>query len=194
MRLCLVLVVWCLLGANKAPEEVSNFALNDTAGKKHSAAEWKASKAVVLIFLGVECPVSNGYAPEYRRLAEVYAAKGVRFYGVHPDPDVNAEAAARHAREYRLAFPILLDAAQRVAGQAGVTVVPSAVVLAPTGRILYRGRIDDRYTHDGKRQEAAKKHDLEDAVAAVLAGKRPIVAETAAFGCPLPEPVNPKSK
>src|SRR6267378_2930341 len=107
MRSALVLV---LLLTNAGPAAVVNdFALLDAGGKKHTPAEWKDKKAVVLFFLGTECPVSNGYAPEYVRLVKAYADRGVVFYGVHSDPDVSAAEAAKHAGEYRLRFPVLLD-------------------------------------------------------------------------------------
>ncbi len=189
----LALVCPALLAAPTArPAVIKDFALMDAQGKKHTAAEWKGTAAVVLIFLGTDCPVSNFYAPEYGRLARTFTKKGARFYGIHPDPDVTAAAAARHAAEYRLAFPILLDPTHTVVRPAGVEVVPSAVVLAPDGKILYRGRIDDRYTANGVRREVPTRRDLEDALKAVLAGKAPPVAETKAFGCPLPEPAKPK--
>src|SRR5262245_29322583 len=172
---------------------VEDFALPDAHGRKHTADAWKDKKAVVLVFLGTECPVSNGYAPEYRRLVEAYAGKGVLFYGVHPDPDVTAGAAAKHAAEYRLPFPVLLAPTQGVPNKAGVKGVPEAVVLSPKGQLLYRGRIDDLYTPDGKRREEPKTRDLDEALKAVLAGKVPPVAQTEAFGCPLPQPVKPRN-
>jgi peroxiredoxin len=171
---------------------LEDFALTDAKGKKHTAAEWKGKKAVVLIFLGTDCPVSNFYAPEYGRLATRFADKGVMVYGIHPDPDVTPADAARHAKEYRLTFPVLLDPTHAVTRPAGVEVVPSAVLLLPNGAMVYRGRIDDRYTEKGVRREVATKHDLEEAVKAVLDGKPPPAAERKAYGCPLPEPAKPK--
>jgi peroxiredoxin len=171
---------------------VKDFSLPDAAGKRHGADEWKGKKAVVLLVLGTECPVSNFYAPEFARLAKAFADKGVLFYGVHPDPDVTAGDAARHAAEYRIPFPVLLDPTQVVTRQTGVQVVPSAVVLSPGGEVLYRGRVDDRYTPDGVRREVPTTRDLEDALRAVTEGKPVPVARTKAFGCPLPEPAQPK--
>src|SRR5262249_22994853 len=120
--------------------------------------------------------------------AKEYSKRGVRFYGVHPDPDVKADDAAKHATEYHLDFSILLDPNHAVTRPAGIEVVPEAVVLSPRGDILYRGRIDDRYSADGKRREEPASRDLDDALKAILAGKAPPVARTKAFGCPLPAP------
>lgn len=174
--------------ASDDPRGVKDFSLPDAQGKQHSRAEWQGKKAVVLFVLNTECPVSNFYAPEYGRLAQAFAGKGVLFYGIHPDPDLSAAAAAQHAAEYRLPFPVLLDPTQVVTRQTGVERVPSAVVLSPAGRILYRGRIDDRYTAEGVRREVPSTRDLENALRAVTEGKLPSVTETKAFGCPLPEP------
>jgi peroxiredoxin len=186
----LILCAW-LAVADAAPV-VTGFALPDAAGKKHTADDWKGKKAVVLLFLGTDCPVSNFYCPEYGKLARALTDKGVLFYGIHPDPDVTAQAAAKHAADYRLPFPVLLDPTHAVTRQTGVRVVPEAVVLSPQGRILYRGRIDDRYTADGIRREVPTSRDLEAALTAVVAGKQPPVARTKAFGCPLPEPAKPR--
>jgi peroxiredoxin len=172
----------------RGPVTVKNFTLVDIKGKRHDLAEWKKSRAVVLFFLGTECPVSNGYAPEYIRLATAFAARNVVFFGVHPDPEVSAEVAAKHAKEYGLPFTILLDPAQEFTRQVGVRVVPEAAVFSPSGRLLYRGRIDDRYSLDGKRREVPHTRDLELALHAVTDGKKPPVPQTRAFGCPLPEP------
>jgi len=167
---------------------VSDFSLTDIQGQRHGPAEWKHCKAVVLFFLGTECPVSNGYSPEYIRLAKMFAPQNIRFYGVHPDPEVSSAIAAKHAAEYKLSFTILLDPAQVLTKQVGVKVVPEAAILSPKGRLLYKGRIDDRYALDGKRRDQAKTRDLEIALRAITAGKVPPVARTEAFGCPLPEP------
>lgn len=165
---------------------VSSFVLKDPSGRVHTPADWSGSRAVVLLFLGAECPISNAYAPEMRRLAGEYGPRGVAFRGVYPDPDVTAEAAARHARQYGLEFPTLLDPRQELAERAGVTVTPEAVVLDGRGDVRYRGRIDDRYGPDRRRRSLVQARDLRDALEAVLAGRPPEAARTEAAGCPLP--------
>jgi peroxiredoxin len=176
----------------QAPRRVSGFALKDSSGRTHGPAAWKGRTAVVLFFLGSECPVSNSYAPEMTRLARAYGTRGVLFWGVHPDPDLTAADAARHAREYRLTFTVLLDPRQEVARQAGVRIVPEAVILSPAGEVLYRGRIDDKYAPGGKQRHEAATRDFEDALQAVLGKKRVAVPRAEGFGCPLPRPVEEK--
>jgi len=140
----------------------------------------------VILFLATDCPISNGYAPLMAKMAKEYEPRKVRFMGVYCDPDVTPAGAAKHAAEYSLPFPVLLDVKQALARQTGVRVTPEAVVVRPDGQILYRGRIDDLYATIGKRRQQATTHELSDAIEAALAGKSPAVPETKANGCPLP--------
>lgn len=174
------------LPSAEAAPEVEDVALRDLRGQRRSPRDWLGKPAAVLFFLGVECPVSNGYAPLMKRLAETYGPRGVAVVGVHPDPDLTPEAAARHASEFGLDFPILLDPNQELARQIGVQVTPEAAVLDGEGHLRYAGRIDDHYGLSGKRRESPSKHDLIEALEAVLAERAPAVARTRAFGCPLP--------
>lgn len=136
--------------------------------------------ARVLFFVGPECPVSNFYAPEIERLGKG-PLPGILVYS---ESGVTEADAARHAASYGLSLPRLLDRDQSLARAHGVARIPTAVVMR--GReTLYRGRIDDRYTPEGKRRPDARTRDLEQAIAAVAAGKDPAAGETPVFGCPL---------
>lgn len=44
------------------------------------------AKALVLLFTSVDCPISNRYAPEIRRLADAFAPQGVVFRLVYANP------------------------------------------------------------------------------------------------------------
>jgi peroxiredoxin len=165
---------------------IGDYRLNGFDGKSHSAADWGEAKAVVYCFLGTECPVSNGYAPAMQRLADKYASQGVPFVGVYVEPTVTAEEAKAHGEEYALKFPRLLDPEQQLVAAAGVVRMPTFVVVRPDGVIVYRGRIDDRWSPEGKRRDVPRTRELEDAIEATLAGRAPPVAETPTFGCPVP--------
>jgi peroxiredoxin len=170
-----------------APRSIAPWSTTDLAGQAVSSDDWNDKRAVVLFFLGTECPVSNGYAPAMQRFVDKYADRVV-FYGVHADPSVTAADATAHAREYGLKFPLVLDPQQQVAQRAGVKIMPEVVVARSDGTVVYRGRIDDRYAVGGKRRDQPTTHELADAIEAVLAGRQPAVNETKAFGCPLPKP------
>jgi peroxiredoxin len=178
-----------IAGAEQALPRLESTSLRGLDGKDHAVGEGHSGKAAVLIFLGTDCPVSNSYVPAINELAETFAAKGAAVYGIYPDPNLKPGEAAEHAKEYALRTTMLLDPRQTAASALGVTKVPEAVVLSPSGQVLYRGRIDDRWSADGKRRERATKQELTSAIDAALAGKKPDPALTTPFGCPLPQPI-----
>src|SRR5262249_13203306 len=59
------------------------FVLSDAAGKPWSLADQQGSKAVVVLFLGTQCPINNSYAPRLAELHKQYQDKGVRFVAVN---------------------------------------------------------------------------------------------------------------
>ncbi|MEC8337167.1 MAG: redoxin, partial [Planctomycetota bacterium] len=67
--------------------------------------------------------------------------------------------------------------------QMGVRVTPEAAVLDRSGRLVYRGRIDDRFVDFGKTRQAPTRNDLQIAIQEVLAGSAVQVPATKAIGC-----------
>jgi peroxiredoxin len=160
----------------------------DLSGKNISLLDAKGTKAAVVFFLGTECPVSNGYSPELIRIVKDYSKKGIAFAGVYPDADLSIEAASKHAKDFALNFPIGLDAKMELAKKAGAKTVLSCCVIAADGTIVYRGRIDDRYTETGKRREVATTFELKETLEAIAADNVITPRETKAFGCPIDFP------
>lgn len=156
--------------------------LLDTAGQVHRAGEGRGTKATVVVFLNPTCPLCQRYAPTLNKLADG-KEKGVEFYGVVSHPSVTFAEAAKYAKEYKLNFPVLFDHAAAVAVHLKPTAVPEAFVLDAAGEVKYRGRIDDWYEKPARPRDKPTTHDLEDAVAAVLAGKAPAEAKTEVVGC-----------
>jgi ribosomal protein L35AE/L33A len=142
------------------------------------------TKAIVFVFTSTDCPISNRYAPEVRRIAEAFAPKGVVFRLVYVNPTDGAAAIRNHmaAFAYPRATEALRDPDHALVKFAAAKVTPEAMVYAG-GRIVYRGRIDDRYVDLGVARPAATKRDLADALAAVVAGKPVAQPATQAVGC-----------
>src|SRR5688500_15943332 len=56
----------------KLNKKIDPFTLSDAAGKPWSLSSLKGKKAVVVVFLSFECPVSNSYAPTLTALYKKY--------------------------------------------------------------------------------------------------------------------------
>src|SRR4051812_50061889 len=104
------------------------------------------TKAIVFIFTSTDCPISNRYAPEVRRIAESFAAKGVVFRIVYPNPSEDAKAIREHMAAYSyagIAEPVR-DPALALVKFTGATVTPEAAGLGG-GEGGYRGGVGGRY-------------------------------------------------
>lgn len=139
-------------------------------------------KAVVLLFIRSDCPISNRYAPEVQRLYERYSPQGVDVHLVYVEPRLTAAAMQKHRKEYGYTIPALLDAGHHYVNRAGARITPEAAVFV-RGRLIYLGRIDDRYVDIATARPRAQHHDLEDVLDAVVAGKTVQPRETTAVGC-----------
>lgn len=141
---------------------------------------------MVIVFVTVDCPIANAYAPELAALHERYADAGVAFRMVHVDPTVDASAAQEHARSFGLPGEILLDPHHELARALGAEVTPEAFVFDRGGTLVYRGRIDDSFWRPGRRRPRATTHELAEALRAVTNGDPVPVPRTQAVGCRLP--------
>jgi hypothetical protein len=140
--------------------------------------------AIVYIFTSTDCPVSNRYAPEVQRIVRAFAPKGVVFRLIYPARAESDSAIRAHQRAfaYEGLTEALRDPSLALVKYSGATITPEAVVVA-NGKVVYRGRIDDRYVEIGVERAAPTTHDLADALAATLAGTPIAHPITQAVGC-----------
>lgn len=156
--------------------------LNDLDGKPHTPLVAGAPKAVVLVFVSPYCPTSNVFTPEINRIAAEYGDR-FAFYLVETDADITRADARKHVETLEIKAPVLLDPEQHLARQTQATTTPEAVVLAPDGKILYQGRINDLYATQTKKLKEPKTHDLRNALDAIDANRPVLVPKTKAIGC-----------
>ncbi len=164
-----------------AKVENSN-SLRDLRGGKRPLDGFKGNQAIVLAFLGTECPVSNLYVPSLIELDKQYRGKKVQFLAVYPNEPEDLDQVASHAFDRDLPFLAVKDFGQRLAASLGISRVPSVAVLDGEFKLRYRGRIDDRYGAAIRKPKAARD-DLAEAIEEVLANKKVAVPETEADGC-----------
>jgi hypothetical protein len=177
-------------GVAQAPAASPSPSLLDLEGRAVQPLANAAAKGLLFLFVGTECPISNRYALELRRLREAFAPRGIEFRMVYTDPAAPVEALRRHLREYGLPEDALRDPQRALVKLAGAKVTPEAALFVPgagEARLVYHGRIDDRFVAFGQMRPAPTTHELEDAISAVLTGKPVPRATAPAIGCAIPD-------
>jgi hypothetical protein len=88
-----------------------------------------------------------------------------------------------HKREFGYQIAALRDPNHVLVGRAKATITPEAALFDSRGVLRYHGRIDDWYVSFGRARPTPTKHELDEALAAVVAG-RPVTKDaTPAVGC-----------
>lgn len=159
-------------------QKAQNFTLKDYQGKSHSLSDYKNSKAIVVMFIATQCPVSNDYNNRMVALYKDYQPKGVAFLAINSNKQESVEEISQHAKKHGFQFPVLKDPENVIADKFNAQVTPEIFVLSPSFEVLYHGRIDD-----SQRETEIKTHDLRNALDEILAGKSVSKPLTKAFGC-----------
>lgn len=162
--------------------KVDDFTLQDYLGAKYALSDWPDKKAIVVVFLGAECPLAKLYGPRLQEMAARYAEDGVQFVGINSNRQDSLEDIGHYAREGKIEFPLLKDPANRVADQFGAVRTPEAFVLDKDKVVRYWGRIDDQFGVGYARGKKTST-DLMDAIDEVLAGKPVSKPVTEPVGC-----------
>jgi peroxiredoxin len=155
-----------------------DFTLNDPNGTPHTLSAQRGH-IVVVNFWSAECPWSRrGDEILATRLPE-WERQGVRLWGIasnasEPEYEIRAEMADRGTT-----YPILLDPGNAVADLYDAQATPHLFLVDAEGIVRYSGALDDATF----RKRQGKVRYLDEALAAVQAGRDPDPAETPAYGC-----------
>ncbi len=142
--------------------------------------------AVVLFFVASDCPISNRTFPEMSRLREKYRTRGVRFWFVYPNAGERPADITAHQTAFDPGGEVLQDPAAALVRLSHAVATPEMAVLIPAAegwQSVYTGRIDNRYIRLGLERPAATVHFGDDALSAVLAGRKPRPPLGAPVGC-----------
>lgn len=172
----------------RAATPSSALAVIDLAGRTLDPFDAPAARAIVFIFISSDCPISNRYAPEIRRVAEEFRRAGAALWLVYADADTSPDAIEKHLKEYQLPLKVLRDPQHALVRLSQVHVTPEAAVFLPGRRLVYHGRIDNRYAALGKERPEATQRDLRNVLEAVLQGKPAPYSTAPAVGCYIPDP------
>jgi peroxiredoxin len=186
-----VLLAGLSLTAAQRPEgtlidqKILDFTLKTLDGNPWSLHGQKDKKAIVLVFLSTECPMSNDYVRPLNDLAKEYGPKGVAFAAINSNPEETPKQVVAHAREYGLGFPLVRDEKHVAVAALRAEINPSVFVLDGAFVLRYQGRIDDAYSARLKKNQRVSRQDVRLALDELLSGKSVSVAVTRPFGCPI---------
>jgi thiol-disulfide isomerase/thioredoxin len=185
-------------GANVPPilkvgSPAPDFNLAGIDGKNHALKDYASSKVLAVIFSCNHCPVAQMYEKRIKQLVDDYKSKGVAVVVIMGN-DPHAEELSEfgytdvgdtfvdmkvRAKYRNLNYPYLYDGAdQAIALKYGPTATPHAFIFDQQRILRYEGRIDSN-----PREELATKHEVRDAIDALLAGKPVAVSDAPAVGC-----------
>jgi peroxiredoxin len=170
---------------DKINKKIDNFTLQDASGKPIALYDLQDKKAVVVLFLSFDCPVSNSYAATLAELAKSYQPRGVAFLAVNSSDEGDAAHLAKQAAEFKIPFPVLKDDRQVAADAFKAEVSPEAFVIDHNFVLRYRGRIDDSFAARLKRNNQTTRFELKQALEELLGSKPVSEPVTRAVGCPI---------
>jgi len=171
----------------KVGDKATDFELEDVNGEMVSLSDYKDAKGFIVIFTCNHCPYSVANEDRIIALDKKYKSKGYPVIAINPNdpaaqPEDSPKLMKKRAKEKGFTFPYLFDKGQKVYPKYGATKTPHTYVLQKIeGDLIvqYIGAIDD----SSRDENAVKVKYVENAVDALLSGKKPEETYTRAIGC-----------
>jgi hypothetical protein len=162
--------------------------LRDTEGIRQEPLKVEKGHAEALFFVTHDCPISNYYSHEIRRICEDYGKRGLGCALVYVDPTVTDAQVNKHAQDFgHGSYPRIVDRNHDLVKATGAEITPTAVLIKSDETIAYKGRIDNFYAALGKPRRQVTEHDLRDALDAVFSGRPVAKPEAPPVGCYIPD-------
>jgi peroxiredoxin len=178
----------------KLGEKMPNLTFKDEKGKTYRLYELENKKAIALVFLSFECPVSRSYSEPLSEIAKEFGEFGVTVWGLTTNEDETREEIAKAAKRYDLAFPVFKDERLRAALALKADITPEVFVLDCNFVLKYRGRIDNMYSERLKKHTEVTEHNLRQTLAELVTGRPVSGPATRAVGCTIPREERPIAK
>ncbi|UCG48603.1 MAG: redoxin domain-containing protein [Phycisphaerales bacterium] len=171
-------------GQAEAGKRARPFTLQSFDGKTVNLADYRG-KTVVLEWVNFECPfVKHHYDKNSTMidLAKRYKDKGVVWLAINSTNHTTPAANHAFATKHDLPYPILDDRSGEVGRAYDAKTTPHMFVIAPAGRIVYEGAIDNSPL--GKTPAGQEKINYVDKVLADIVARRDVsVKNTKPYGC-----------
>ena len=169
----------------KIGDTIEDFSLKNIDDKMVKLSDYKKAKGFIIIFTCNMCPYSVANEDRINALDAKYKSKGFPVIAINPnDPKASKgdgfEDMKVRAKEKGFTFPYLFDEGQKVYPKFGASKTPHVFIVSKKSmKVEYIGAIDN----SSKNPDAVTEKYVENAVDALLAGKKIEKTETKAIGC-----------
>lgn len=140
------------------------------------------SKPILYVFLSDECIITQYYVPSLNDIWVQYG-EDVDMVAIFPNFSSKAKKIKSFYDKYKLKIPHKTDYYKVLSKSLGATITPEAILLDTSGRIIYKGRIDNSYVQIGKRRRVVTAHELSDALKSISNDREIAIPQTEAVGC-----------
>lgn len=164
----------------KCPE----FSLPSVDGKTYALKDFSQSKALLIAFICNHCPYVRAIEARLIGLKQAFFVSDFEMVGICSNdakkyPDDSQEALLGRWREKNYGFPYLIDAEQTVAKAFGAVCTPDLFLFDQERKLFYHGQLDDNWQDESR----VTRHDLRDAIEAILRGKSLPESQQPSIGC-----------
>ena len=168
----------------KTGDKAPDFNLKGIDGKTYSLADFKDAKALLIIFMCNHCPYVKAKQQMIIGLQEKYKDKGLILVGINSNesenyPEDNFDGMVQTAKEKGFNFVYLHDETQEIGKTYGASCTPDPFLFDSEQKLVYHGRLNNQMEPDQEPTE----FDMDEAVAAVLEGKKPKHEFLYSIGC-----------
>ncbi len=138
----------------------------------------------IIIFMAVDCPITQKYMATIRDLAQKYQSQQISVVGYFP-----AGLSKKGAKEFRQEYQVpeiiqfINDKKRIMTNKYNATVTPEVVLVDKNQRVIYQGSIDNWFFELGRYRLEVTENYLIDAIEASLKGDQPSIKKTEAIGC-----------
>lgn len=115
--------------------QAPNFVLPNLAGEKVELAAVVSQKPVLLVFWATWCPTCKEEIPLLNEWNGKYP--GLKILGINVEE--SPERVKTFADKYKIRYEVLLDQEGQTTQEYGLVGVPSSILLAKGGKVIYYG-------------------------------------------------------
>jgi peroxiredoxin len=161
-----------------------DFDLPAVEGRRYRLSDFEKSQVLVVMFICNHCPYVQAVEDRILALAHSYKPEQVQFVAVcandadnYPDDSFDNLKKRWEAKGY--GFPYLHDEDQTVAKTFRAVCTPDLYVYDRDRKLAYHGRLDDNWQQPTR----VTKHEMKEAIDALLAGGKPAESQVPSMGC-----------